>query len=253
MNDALRRILDRQREEIMAAVDRRLADHARSYRNIATRGTIAAVDDERKMQDVQVKTLTDEIIDNAERAQNYGFSSHPLEGAEVFVLTLNADRSHPVIIVCDDRNYRPTAIEPGEVIVYTHEGDYIHLKKDNHIEVKTKHLLINAEDDVTINTKAMTINADTIENNAEEHFTIDTPLIGIRTNAITQWARDEGTPKVRAKGDIYHEGLTDQIGDYVQDGKHTSTDDQVAGTVSQQHHLHEKTQPGGGFSGEPQK
>jgi phage baseplate assembly protein V len=76
--------------------------------------------------------------DGVERAQQYGFSSHPKSKAECFVVFCGAASDHPVILSVDDRNYRIIGSEPGEVIIYTDEGDTIHLKRKNIIEVTTK-------------------------------------------------------------------------------------------------------------------
>lgn len=224
-----------------------LEKHARTMRNTLARGVLRMAGDGTKMQTGQIEMLEGEMLDGAERPQPYGFSSHPHPGAEVIVGFLSADRSHGVILQCDDRRYRVKSSKPGEVSLYTDEGDRIDLKRDNTIEVTTKHLVVNAEEDVVFNTKEMTINAQTF-------LAVDTPLIRLRTNGITQEGRVEGeTPEIRLKGDVYHEGNRDQQGDSTQTGSHASTGDQVAGGVSQMHHLHTGVQPGGGNTGEPEK
>jgi len=219
-------------------IDRLFAHHARKMRNIVARGIVSMVDDERKLQETQIRLLDSELVEKAERVQQYGFSSHPQNEAECFVVFAGAGREHPLVFSVDDRRYRVKATKQGEVVIYTDEGDSIHLKRDNTIVVTTKHLVVDAEEDVVFNTKEMTINADT-------QLLIDTPLIRLRTDNITQEGRGEGMPEVYVKGNIHHEGDKDQI------GRHTSTGDQVAGTISQMHHLHQDA-GGSGLSGEPQ-
>jgi phage baseplate assembly protein V len=131
-------------------------------RNITARGEVSMVQDGSKMQTNQIKVLDGELIDGAERAQQYGLTSHPLPGAESFIIFVGADRSHPVIIAVDDRRHRPNDCAAGEVKVYTHEGDYIHLKSGNEIEIKTKKLIIKAEDEVDIETNLFRLKANAI-------------------------------------------------------------------------------------------
>jgi phage baseplate assembly protein V len=119
-------------------IRRFLESFGRKLRNIVARGEVVTVDDWRKMQTAQVRLRTGEIFDGAERAQQYGFSSHPLSKAECFVVFCGAASDHPVILSVDDRNYRIIGSEPGEVVIYTDEKDTIHFKRGNIIEVTTK-------------------------------------------------------------------------------------------------------------------
>jgi phage baseplate assembly protein V len=117
---------------------RLIEKQARKVRNIVARGVVAMVRDDSAMQGLQLALLEGELIDNAEHPQPYGFSSHPLPDAEAFVVFCGADRGHPIVFCVDDRRYRVTGSEPGEVVIYTDEGDTIKLKRGNVIEVKTK-------------------------------------------------------------------------------------------------------------------
>ncbi len=217
--------------DIMGAMQRLFARQARNFRNIVTRGVVTAVNDGDKMQSVQVKGLFGEIMDNAERAQNYGFTSHPLNGAEVVIVAVDADRSHPIIVVADDRSCRKLGIEPGEVAIYTHEGDYVHLKKDNEIEVSTQKLVVNATESVSITTKEYTLNAETVSVFGSSHIGHTTPNYGM--------AGVNGTGSASIQANI------------TQVGSHESTGDQIASGISQVHHPHEGVMPGDGLTGKP--
>lgn len=221
-------------QEILRYIQRLFAHHARKMRNMVARGVVNMVQDELKMQANQVQLLDGEVIEGAERAQQYGFTSHPLEGAECFVVFADGAREHPIILSVDDRRYRFKSHEPGEVRVYTDEGDYILLKRDNTIEIHTKHLVINAEEDVTTNTKKHTINCETHTVNASQRVGVITPALGVECD------EEEGKTKATFRGDLE------------QDGYHTSTGDQVAGGVSQINHPH-RDAGGTGPSGPPIK
>jgi phage baseplate assembly protein V len=166
--------------------------------------------------------------------QQYGFSSHPHAGAECFVVFAGAGRDHPLVFSVDDRRFRVRASEPGEVVLYTDEGDTIRMKRGNRIEVETKHLAATAEEDAEIATRKAVVKA-------TDEYVLETAHLKWRIGAWSvESLEGEGpvTATVRMNLD--------------QEGWHRSTGDQVAGAVSQVHHVHAGVQPGGGTSGEPQ-
>ncbi len=87
-----------------------------------------------------------ERFDNRESFQHYGFSSAPLAGAEVIIMR---EGNHIVIVAEDDRRYR-LAVGGGEVALYSHEGDHVHLKSGRVVEIVTETLLIKASTKVRI-------------------------------------------------------------------------------------------------------
>ena len=192
-----------------------------SMRNLmrdgVARAVLNVVDDEGNMQRVQISLLEDEVIDGVERFQNYGFTSVPEEGTEATVVFVGADRSHPVVVVADDRRVRKKGLKPGEVAVYHKNGDFIHLKNENEIEVKTK----------TFN-----VNCTTATLSASSEITLDTPL-------VTLTGRQQTTGKKSGGGaSTFVGGLENTGGEVISNG------------VSLEHHTH----PGdsGGTTGEPQ-
>ena len=105
----------------------KVMDHAR---NISRRGVVKMVNALAKMQGLQVSVLSGELSDSAEHAEAYGLTSHPLVGAEAFLTRIGGDSSHPVVLIVSDRRYRPTNLEAGEVCLYDHLKQRIHLTKD---------------------------------------------------------------------------------------------------------------------------
>jgi phage baseplate assembly protein V len=93
------------------------------------RAVLELVNDASKMQSAQVSLLDDEVRDNVERFQNYGFTSVPEAGAEGVALSVTGNRDHVILVAVDDRRYRKLGMQPGEVAVYTKWGDFIHLKQ----------------------------------------------------------------------------------------------------------------------------
>lgn len=115
---------------------------------------IAAVDDSRKVQSLQVEVTADELHDEAERFQNYGLSTNPIPGAEGIIVRIGGLASHGVIIVVDDRRYRLRNLEPGEVALYDDLGQVVHLKRDG--------ILIKSENKVTVEAERVDVLADTV-------------------------------------------------------------------------------------------
>lgn len=214
--------------EALRYINRLFAKQARKIRNTIARGVVSLVSDGLKMQGVQIKLLDGEIVEGAERVQQYGFSSHPQEGAECFVAFCGADRSHALVFSVDDRRFRVTGGKPGEVYIYTDEGDQIALKRENTIEVTTKKFVVKAEDSVSIETKAFGVLA--------------SESVYIKT-ANTVFATDGLAFTNQGGGDVtasFQGGLA-------------ATDDVKAngGAVSLRGHEHDGVQPGDGNTNKP--
>lgn len=186
-------------------------------RNGVSRAVLNVVDDDGNMQRVQISLLEDEVIDDVERFQNYGFTSVPEEGSEATVVFVGADRSHPVVVVADDRRVRKKGMKPGEVAVYHKNGDFIHLKNENEIEVKTK----------TFN-----VNCTTATLAAGLEITLDTPLVTLTGRQQTTGEKSGGSASTFAGG------LENTGGEIISNG------------ISLEHHIHRGDS--GGTTGEPQ-
>lgn len=104
--------------------------------NSIARAVVQLVDDTTKIQLLQLGVLADEDVDDAERVGQYGLLSIPHVGAEAVVVFPNGDRAHPLVVAVDDRRYRPTGGEAGEVGLYTDEGDEIRLARGQVVIVK---------------------------------------------------------------------------------------------------------------------
>lgn len=104
--------------------------------NMVSRGIWRRGDDNKKMQEGQVSLLKGEVRDRVEHFQQYGFTHVPLEGAEVVVVSVGGSRDHMFVLAVDDRRHRKKGMKPGEVALYTDEGDYILLKRGRVLEIK---------------------------------------------------------------------------------------------------------------------
>ena len=105
--------------------------------NLVARGVVKLVNDGEKLQDVQLGVLEGETVPDGEHFQPYGFSSVPLGGAEAVVLFPDGDRARPLVVATSDRRHRPTGGQPGEVCMYTDEGDVVRLGRGHIISLAT--------------------------------------------------------------------------------------------------------------------
>lgn len=103
--------------------------------NVVARGVVQLVNDEKKLQLLQLGVLAGETIGNGEHFQPYGFTSVPLAGSEMVVLFPNGDRSHPLVVATSDRRYRPTGGTGGEVTMYHWKGATIRMLDSGDIAI----------------------------------------------------------------------------------------------------------------------
>jgi phage baseplate assembly protein V len=127
-----------------------------SLKSMLARGTVVLANAGKKMQSLQIRLTAGELKDGVEHFEPYGFTSNPLAGAEVLTAFLGGDRSHAVVVVASDRRYRISEVAPGEVVIFTDEGDKIHFKRGQVIDIETQTLNIKAGTSVNFDTPLIT-------------------------------------------------------------------------------------------------
>lgn len=127
-----------------------------SLLKLLVRGTVVLSSAAQKLQALQMRLTAGEVKDNLEHFEPYGFTSNPLAGAEGITAFLGGDRSHGIVLVVADRRYRLQALEPGEVAIYTDEGDKVHFKRGRVIDIETQTLNIKAGVAVKFDTPQIT-------------------------------------------------------------------------------------------------
>lgn len=121
--------------ELGRLIEKALAPLQRKLRLMATRAIVRMVDPGALLQQLQVAAVGGELLDNIEHWEPYGFTSNPQPGAEALLLSLGGDRDHAVVVNVADRRFRLRNTAPGEVALFTDEGDVIHFKRGNHIYI----------------------------------------------------------------------------------------------------------------------
>jgi len=158
------------------------------------RAVLTLVDDAKKMQSVQVAGMDRETLDDVEHPQPYGFTSHPLPGAEAFMMFVGGDRSHGIALVIDDRRYRLKPLDGGEVALYTHEGSKIALRNGRLVEIDCDRLSINASDAVNIDTGSFEVKAST--------STLESSRVNLTTPRVVASGQIRASGRVSSEGDI---------------------------------------------------
>jgi len=113
---------------------------------LIARSVVEQVSDSTAMQELRVEIMKGELREKIERFQQYGLTSVPLPGAEALIAALGGNRDHCIAFAVDDRRYRLTGLQGGEVAIYTDEGDKIHLKRNGIIVVKAANSLLLGSD-----------------------------------------------------------------------------------------------------------
>lgn len=121
-----------------------------SLKSIVSRCTVTLVNAARKMQSLQIGLTAGSFKDDVEHLEPYGFTSRPHPGAEGVAVFPGGDRSHGVVVVVADRRFRLKGLKPGEVALYTDEGDKIHFERGRKLTVVTATLNIQASESVDI-------------------------------------------------------------------------------------------------------
>jgi phage baseplate assembly protein V len=170
------------------AIARALAPLARRVQLLVSRAVVRLVDASYLCQELQLTAYAEEVLGGIEHAEPYGYTAHPLPGAEALIASLGGRRSHSVAFVVGDRRFRVRNLAPGEVALYTDEGDTIHFRRGqvidinagNEVRIRAAQRIVAtcAEASVTASTRA-TVTSPEVAVVASAQVTLDTPLTQI--------------------------------------------------------------------------
>jgi phage baseplate assembly protein V len=171
----------------------------RRVQMMVARGTLAAVNDETMLQELQVELLSDEVHEGVEHFQTYGLAAHPHPDAELVVIAPGGLRSHALVIAVGDRRYRMKGMEQGEVSLYDDQGQHVLLGRDG-IVIHGKKLTFESEGDIAFECEKFTVTAsDTVALDSDD-VTIGTGATlqaARKTDAISGGAINGGSTKVK--------------------------------------------------------
>jgi len=126
--------------------------------DLVTRGVLLAKNAARKMRTVQVQLFADDLRDDVEHFEPYGFTSEAKTGAEVLAASLAGDREHTIAFCITDRRYRPTGLKDGEVCVFDDLGRKVYFSRSGIVvEGKDSPVTVKSSGSVTIDAPETTI------------------------------------------------------------------------------------------------
>ncbi|WP_162290941.1 phage baseplate assembly protein V [Erythrobacter colymbi] len=128
-------------------------------RGMVARAIVRLVDDARQAQELQIELLADESQDAVERFQNYGLTSVPHAGAEALVVFAGGLRSHGVVLAVEDRRYRLTGLQDGEVALFDDLGNVVKLGREA--------ISVTAVTKLTVEAPAIEVSCDTADVSAD--------------------------------------------------------------------------------------
>lgn len=114
---------------MIGAIEKLTEDMRNRVRLMVGRAVLSVISDGTAIQTAQARLLADEVQDDVERVQEYGFTSVPKPGAEAVIAFVGGNRDHGLIIAVDDRRYRLKGLASGEVALYDDLGQKVHLTR----------------------------------------------------------------------------------------------------------------------------
>ena len=117
----------------MRSLYRQINELGRKLHLVVARGRIHRTDGESR---AQASFLADEVKDQVDIVQHYGFASRPLPHCEC-VAICSGSRSSSVVVGTKDRRYHPS-LKQGEVALFTDEGIGFQLMRGNHVRIPAK-------------------------------------------------------------------------------------------------------------------
>ena len=194
------------------------------------RGTVSQAKD-KNLRELQVELQDDEVRDNLEHMEPYGFTSEPFldEQTDAVIAFTDDSREHGLVICVADRRYRLKALKKGEVAMYDDLGRKIYLRREGI-------LIDGASSKIDIKTST------TVNINASASVNVTTSNVSITSPETTI------SGHVTIKGGLNVSGGSGAA----VEGSLTTTGDVVANSISLDNHVHTGVQPGGGNTGGPQ-
>lgn len=124
-------------DQLMNYLSRAMAPLKNRVLLMIGRAVLAAVNDSKGVQQIQVSVLAGESMDKVEYFQNFGFTANAPAGTELIVVSLGGNRDNLVAIASESRTLRLKNLLPGESAQYDKDGNYIKLKTGGILDIKT--------------------------------------------------------------------------------------------------------------------
>lgn len=155
----------------------------RRIQNIIARGKLLEPLSNDPTPRAKVGLMAKEVYDGIEYPQDYGFASSPPKGSETLVHFLAGNRDHATVSKIFNKEFAPTDLDEGEVMLYNNGTARIKLDADSNIIITTGENLtiqINEDGTMSITTAGeLTIESQSvIVDSTTTSFTGDVTVVG---------------------------------------------------------------------------
>lgn len=113
-------------DDIMRLIAPSLRKLAFRLNGLITRGELSRLAEGQSAPRAQGEGLFEEVVEDAELWQRYGFASEPGKGEEALFVAVCGDRGHRIVLSRDSR-HRPSGLKSGDVAVYDKRGNIVKL------------------------------------------------------------------------------------------------------------------------------
>jgi phage baseplate assembly protein V len=115
------------------------------------RGRVTYVNDSGPVQKMQVRVNGLVTSDNRLRIPEFGFTSNPPVGSDVFYGAISGDTSEAAVVATNHQPSRPTGLQPGETMLYSQDGKQIYMTASGGIVVNAngQNVVVNDAENVT--------------------------------------------------------------------------------------------------------
>jgi phage baseplate assembly protein V len=107
-------------------------------RGLFGRGRATYVDDSGPIQKMQVRMSGLSVPDNRFRMADFGFTSNPPIGSDVYALHIAGDIGAGAVVATNHQQSRPRGLAAGESMLYSEDGKQVYLTADGGIVVEAK-------------------------------------------------------------------------------------------------------------------
>lgn len=122
-------------------------------RGLFGRGRVTYVDDSGPIQKMQVRMHGLSVPDNRFRMADFGFTSNPPLGSDVYALHIAGDIGAGAVVATNHQQSRPKGLSAGESMLYSQDGKHVYMTASGGIVVEAKGQAVTVNDAtiVTIN------------------------------------------------------------------------------------------------------
>jgi phage baseplate assembly protein V len=145
------------------------------------RGRVTYVNDGGTIQKMQVRVNGLVTSDNRLRIPEFGFTSNPPVGSDVFYGAISGDTSEAAVVATNHQPSRPTGLQPGESMLYSQDGKQIYMTASGGIVVNAN------SQDVTVN------GATTVTINAATEVLMNTPILKVSGDIVDNFETNSDT------------------------------------------------------------